>query len=433
MSDQTQVKKHNPWVPFKKYGKIYTAKYGTFGKYNPSATEEERKARQKVAQAGVDEYYVIATWSYERGWGEMFHYTPFAPGESIREAMTFGLHRLAHLMGLKPSMKVLDLGCGIGAPAREIAKFIGCEIIGINISQLHVNRAIHLTLEHGLSHLCTFIQGDYMDLPFPDEYFDAAYAIQALCHAPSLPPAYAGINRVLKKDAPFAISEWVMKGPYDPMNEQHTAIRNRIECGNALSNLLHIDDCRNAMKQTNFKIYYDEDYANHWDHLSNPPPFDPADKSVKTFSPIQIPTRDGTSTYLAPPPQSPYPEIKSTPDAPIPPVPRPWWFPLAGQVHLATTKDDKAKVKRLSHFVRNILKFYVWTLVTLRIHPKIHMDQLKVMEYCVDGVKEGGETGIFSAMWWLISKKVGDPPTELLDHEWKDGGMKSPEAKQGEE
>jgi sterol 24-C-methyltransferase len=45
--------------------------------------------------------------------------------------MAFYEHRFATLMDLKPGMKVLDVGCGVGGAAREIAKSIGCEIVGI--------------------------------------------------------------------------------------------------------------------------------------------------------------------------------------------------------------------------------------------------------------------------------------------------------------
>ena len=107
-------------------------------------------------------YYDFATSAYENGWGTHFHYTPFAPHDTIQSAISFYEHRLALLMGLKPGMKVLDVGCGIGAPAREIAKFIGCEIVGITINQGQVDRAIYLTAQEGLSNKCTFIRGDFL-------------------------------------------------------------------------------------------------------------------------------------------------------------------------------------------------------------------------------------------------------------------------------
>lgn len=81
--------------------------------------------------------------------------------------MAFYEHRFALLMGLKPGMKVLDVGCGIGGPAREIAKFIGCHIVGITINQSQVDRAVYLTAQEGLSDECTFIRADFLVRCFP--------------------------------------------------------------------------------------------------------------------------------------------------------------------------------------------------------------------------------------------------------------------------
>ena len=76
--------------------------------------------------------------------------------------MAFYEHRLAHLMGLKPGMKVLDVGCGVGGPAREIAKFSGCEVVGISINRRQVERAREMTREAGLEDRCVFVQGDFL-------------------------------------------------------------------------------------------------------------------------------------------------------------------------------------------------------------------------------------------------------------------------------
>lgn len=155
-----------------------------------TVTEEQRRVRQQTAADGADQYvpffftskqksiplpntllnerenpyryYDFATDAYLNGWTEHFHYCPFAPGEPILQAMAFYEHRLAHLMRLEPGMKVLDVGCGVGGPGREIAKFIGCEIVGISINQLQIDRAIEFTTKAGLQDKCTYVKGDFM-------------------------------------------------------------------------------------------------------------------------------------------------------------------------------------------------------------------------------------------------------------------------------
>lgn len=59
-------------------------------------------------------------------------------------------------------MKVLDVGCGVGGPAREIVKFTGCHITGLNINQYQVGRATSYAARERLSHKLKFVQGDFM-------------------------------------------------------------------------------------------------------------------------------------------------------------------------------------------------------------------------------------------------------------------------------
>lgn len=59
-------------------------------------------------------------------------------------------------------MKVLDVGCGVGGPAREMVKFTSCHVTGLNINQYQVQRATHYAAKEGLSHKLDFVQGDFM-------------------------------------------------------------------------------------------------------------------------------------------------------------------------------------------------------------------------------------------------------------------------------
>jgi sterol 24-C-methyltransferase len=78
-------------------------------------------------------------------------------------------------MGLKPGMRVLDVGCGIGGPAREIARFADVTIVGINNNDFQIGRARKYTAKAGLSSQVTFQKGDFMKLSeqFGEGSFDA--------------------------------------------------------------------------------------------------------------------------------------------------------------------------------------------------------------------------------------------------------------------
>jgi sterol 24-C-methyltransferase len=78
-------------------------------------------------------------------------------------------------MELKPGMRVLDVGCGVGGPAREIARFAGVKIVGVNNNDFQVGRARRYTEQAGLSGQVEFVKGDFMTLSqmFGKESFDA--------------------------------------------------------------------------------------------------------------------------------------------------------------------------------------------------------------------------------------------------------------------
>lgn len=83
-------------------------------------------------------------------------------------------------------MRILDVGCGIGGPARSIARFSGAQIVGINNSSYQIKRAKILTEEAELSHLVSFLQTDFHDMKshFEKESFDAIFSIEAIVHSP---------------------------------------------------------------------------------------------------------------------------------------------------------------------------------------------------------------------------------------------------------
>lgn len=65
-------------------------------------------------------------------------------------------------MGLRDGMKVLDVGCGVGGPAREIVKFSDVNVVGLNNNDYQIDRAIAYTKKEGLSKKLSFVKGDFM-------------------------------------------------------------------------------------------------------------------------------------------------------------------------------------------------------------------------------------------------------------------------------
>jgi len=107
-------------------------------------------------------YYNLATDLYEYGWGEAFHFCRFAYGEKFGQAVARHEHFLASNIGIKPGMRVLDVGCGVGGPAREIVEFTGAHVTGLNINSYQISRAKQYAVKEKLTHKLDFVQGDFM-------------------------------------------------------------------------------------------------------------------------------------------------------------------------------------------------------------------------------------------------------------------------------
>ena len=79
-------------------------------------------------------------------------------------------------------MRVLDVGCGVGGPAREIARFSDVKIVGLNNNEFQIGRARRYTKAAGLEDLIQFVKGDFMKLSerFGENAFDAGARLLCL-------------------------------------------------------------------------------------------------------------------------------------------------------------------------------------------------------------------------------------------------------------
>ena len=69
---------------------------------------------------------------------------------------------------------------------------------GVNNNNYQLEKLARYNAEARLDHLCRGIKGDFMKMPLADQSYDAAYAVEATCHAPDRVGVYSEIARVLK-------------------------------------------------------------------------------------------------------------------------------------------------------------------------------------------------------------------------------------------
>ncbi|HEV8322120.1 MAG TPA: methyltransferase domain-containing protein [Myxococcota bacterium] len=213
----------------------------------------------------VNDYYDLVTDFYENGWGQSFHFAPRTRGESFEASMVRHEHHVALRLGLRPGMKVLDVGCGVGGPMRAIARFCGARVVGINNNDYQVTRGRAHNERAGLGHLCELVKGDFLAMPFEDASFDAAFAIEATCHAPERRAVFAEIARVLRPGAPFVSYEWCMTDRYDPADAAARAIKKGIEEGDALPDLVPTGEVLRALGEAGLEVAETRDMVDDCD------------------------------------------------------------------------------------------------------------------------------------------------------------------------
>jgi len=231
----------------------------------------------------VNQYYNLATDFYEWGWGSSFHFAIQRRGEHFETAISRHEHYLALRLGLKEDWKVLDVGCGVGGPARNIARLAGCEVTGLNNNAYQVARGTTLTEQQGLQHHVSLVKGNFMKMPFEDNKFDAVYQIEATAHAPDKTACYAEILRVLKPGALFCGYEWCLTPDYDPTDAMHQSIKKDIEEGNGLPDIATFDEVLDAMRAAGFEDVEGQDFATKardgfeypWEYYLTPSYFTP--------------------------------------------------------------------------------------------------------------------------------------------------------------
>ncbi|KAF4876491.1 Sterol 24-C-methyltransferase [Colletotrichum siamense] len=314
-------------------------------------TKEDREARAAEYDSLTRQYYNLVTDFYEYGFGQSFHFCRPAIAESFKQGIARHEHYLAHMINIKKGMKVLDVGCGVGGPAREIAKFTGAYVTGLNINEYQVERATRYTKKERMDKNVQFVQADFMNIPLEDNTFDAVYAIEATVHAPSLQAVYSEIHRVLKPGGVFGVYEWVMTEAYDNDNLSHRKTRIEIEQGNGIANMVKASEALRAFEAAGFEILENEDMADR-------------------------------------------------------PDPSPWYWPLdAGSWRHAQTMGDLLYTFRMTGLGRMATHGFLSVMETLRFAPPGMTKTSDSLIRAADALVFGGREKIFSPMYLMVGRK----------------------------
>jgi ubiquinone/menaquinone biosynthesis C-methylase UbiE len=135
----------------------------------------------------------------------------FAAVDDLHVGGREAIRALAAFMGLRAGMHLLDVGCGIGGPARYFAER-GCKVTGIDLTEEFVRVAESLTRMVKLDQNVKFRQASALELPFDSGTFDGAYEIHAGMNIADKAGVFREVARVLKSGARFAIFDIMRSG-----------------------------------------------------------------------------------------------------------------------------------------------------------------------------------------------------------------------------
>jgi ubiquinone/menaquinone biosynthesis C-methylase UbiE len=154
---------------------------------------------------------------------------------------------LAEFMDLRPGMHLLDIGCGIGGPARYFAGR-GCRVTGIDLTEEFLRVAEVLTRMVKLDRDVEFRRASALELPFDSNTFDGAYEIHAGMNFPDKPGIFRETARVLKRGARFAI--------FDIMRTGEAALEYPIPwaSGRETDFVASLEDYRKALQDAGFRL-----------------------------------------------------------------------------------------------------------------------------------------------------------------------------------
>ena len=118
---------------------------------------------------------------------------------------------LANMVPVKEGMKILDLGCGIGGPARTLASEYHTEVVGLELVEEYYQTAKILSELVHMQDMTKFFQGSAIDVPFGNESFDLVWLQHMSMNIQDKKKLFSEVYRLLKNGSKLAFYE-ICKG-----------------------------------------------------------------------------------------------------------------------------------------------------------------------------------------------------------------------------
>lgn len=138
---------------------------------------------------------------------------------------------------------VLDVGCGIGGPARTIATEFGAQTVGVDLTPAFVAAATELTARVGLADQVSFQVGNALALDQPDDQFDLVTLLHVGMNIADKPKLFTELARVLQPGGRVLV--------YDIMRIAHGSLTLPMPWASSADHehLAEVDDYLSALRE----------------------------------------------------------------------------------------------------------------------------------------------------------------------------------------
>ncbi|MBB4702442.1 methyltransferase domain-containing protein [Sphaerisporangium siamense] len=185
-------------------------------------TTDQVAAPSVPSSEGTAEFYDVFNLLLIDVWDENFH-QGYWEDENDESSNRRAAERMTQLLidhsGLENGGRVLDVGCGIGLSAFQLAGATPAEIVGISNNQAQIDEANRRSRAQGLADRVTFEYADVYDLPYPEGSFDVVWVFDALLHMDRL-RTLRELRRVLRPGGRVVVTDKLQTGPMSPEDER---------------------------------------------------------------------------------------------------------------------------------------------------------------------------------------------------------------------
>lgn len=208
--------------------------------------------KREFSTREIVDFYDSTAWEYKAFWSTYnLHYGFYDDDHTTHEEAMVNSNRVyAEKLGVERSDSVLDVGTGRGGLPIWIAERVGADVHGIDIDRLHIDEAKENARRRGVESNTTFENGNFLDIPYPDDSFDALTGIETVCHTEKKKAFLREARRVLKPGGTLLISDGFVNKPELTADEEE--VMRKLADGWAVPRFSHVGDFRTALEDVGF-------------------------------------------------------------------------------------------------------------------------------------------------------------------------------------